>query len=315
MKKFLINILFFAAPVILLSWLFDGILTKGIRKSQTGDVKVWDEIFGGKINSDVVIYGSSRAQFHIDPSILEDTLGLSTYNLGIRGHSYLMAKYRHDILLKHNKTPKIIICSVDFISFEKRVDLYGYKNFAPFLDDSILRKATKQYTGFDCYDYDLPLVRYIGYKKEILGSLKYLIYKKQNETDEFSKGYCPYQENWNGEFDKVKATLKKIKANIDSNTLVVFENFLEEAHNKKIKIIFVYCPEYYESKDFIENRTDLVNIFKKYADKYAIPVLDYSNDTLCNDKKYFYDAEHLNVRGATIFSSHLAHDIKTLTNS
>ena len=52
--------------------------------------------------------------------------------------------------------------------------------------------------------------------------------------------------------------------------------------------------------------------YKKIADKYGIPILDYMTMSLCKDTTYFYNAMHLNKKGSEIFSDSLAHDLKRL---
>ena len=44
-----------------------------------------------------------------------------------------------------------------------------------------------------------------------------------------------------------------------------------------------------------------------YAD--GIPFLDYSGMALCRDTAFFSDKEHLNIRGADIFTDSLARDL------
>jgi hypothetical protein len=37
--------------------------------------------------------------------------------------------------------------------------------------------------------------------------------------------------------------------------------------------------------------------------------LDYSSDTICNNKKLFYNSQHLNSKGSEIFTKKLAKDL------
>ena len=51
-------------------------------------------------------------------------------------------------------------------------------------------------------------------------------------------------------------------------------------------------------------------IYKNISMKYNIPFLDYSSDTICLSKDYFYNAEHLNLMGTNLFSRKLTSDLK-----
>ena len=52
--------------------------------------------------------------------------------------------------------------------------------------------------------------------------------------------------------------------------------------------------------------------FQKYANKYNIPILDYTDMDICYDTAFFYNSMHLNKKGANIFTDSLANDIKRL---
>ena len=77
-------------------------------------------------------------------------------------------------------------------------------------------------------------------------------------------------------------------------------------------MIFVYTPEHIEGQHFVSNRAEIMAFYKKIADKYNIPFIDYSADSMCYNKDYFYNSEHLNLKGANMFSQKLASDLKKI---
>jgi len=66
MKKFLLRFLFFLIPLLLFSILGDFIITKQLLKSNDKYYVVWNDLVFGRINSEILIYGSSRARAHIN---------------------------------------------------------------------------------------------------------------------------------------------------------------------------------------------------------------------------------------------------------
>lgn len=54
---------------------------------------------------------------------------------------------------------------------------------------------------------------------------------------------------------------------------------------------------------------------KTFIKKYKLPFLNYAKDSLQLDKKYFYNAMHLNKKGSLILSQKIANDIKELLTS
>jgi len=312
MAKMLVKILMFCFPICIIAYIVDMPLTLAIRQSQGGDTQVWNDIIENKIKSDILIYGSSRALNHIDPFILKDSTGMSAYNLGLSGQNFTMMKCRHDLIMSTRQVPKYIIFSLDPFTLDKRDDLYNCESFAPFLNEKIIRDATKKFKGFDFFDYNFPLIRYVGMGTEIILGIKQMLHLKYKKNTIFPRGFSPHYEMWNREFEKVREDRKQIDFADDSETVVAFEQFLDNSKKNGIKIIFVFSPVYKDGQSFIENFESKKKYFAELAKKYDLPFLDYTSDTLCSDKNYFFNSMHLNYVGANIFSKHLAHDVKPL---
>ena len=156
MKKFLINLLYFIAPIILMSYFLDIFISKNLLKSNfyaQKEYSTWNDLFNKKINSDVVIYGSSRAWVHLSPQIISDNLKVPSYNLGIDGHNFWLQYLRHKLLLKYNTKPKLIIHSLDVFTLQKKKELYNSEQFLPYiLYNKELEKSILDYEGFKKID-------------------------------------------------------------------------------------------------------------------------------------------------------------------
>ena len=152
MKKFIKNILLFILPIISIAYLIDSIISNQLKKDNSyagGEYTVWNDLYNGNVDSEIVVYGSSRAWVHIDPIILENNLGKTSYNLGIDGHNFWLQYLRHKTLLKYNTKPKYIIFSVDVSSLYKRKGLHNLEQFLPYmLFDRDIMKYTSSYRGF-----------------------------------------------------------------------------------------------------------------------------------------------------------------------
>jgi len=309
MKKNIKYLLLFITPIVLFSYSIDLFISKYLKKSNVtaiGEYSVWNDVFDGKINSDVVIYGSSRAWVHISPKILSNRLDFSIYNLGINGHNFCLQYLRHKELLKFNMKPKLIILSLDYLTLEKQKDLYNSDQFLPYmLWNNDIKEATISYNGFSFLDYQIPLVRYYGQLQSIYTANSIFINCAKNPLVRI-KGYEGAKKTWNGDFDKAKLTMKNYEIKCDSVNVALFKKFLNECKSKDIKLIFVYTPEYIEGQRFIKNRTQLMGIYKKFSEQYKIPFYDYSNDSICYQKKYFYNAGHMNDKGAELFTKKFA---------
>ena len=111
----------------------------------------------------------------------------------------------------------------------------------------------------------------------------------------------------------VKAKAKKAYYKVEQNqpSIDLFEQFIKECQAANIDLYMVYSPEYIEGQEFILNKGEVVEQFKKFSQQYNIPYLDYTKDSLCYDTKYFYNSMHMNSLGADEFTKKLMHDMKT----
>lgn len=315
MRSFFIKLGIFIGPLIFLSVPFDYFLSQNAKKSNScsGEYLVWNDIYSGRVNADVVIYGSSKAWVIFNPQIIEDSIKCTTYNLGIDGHNFWLEYLRHKELLKYNVKPNYIILSMDMFSLEKNQELYNLDQFLPYMlfDDDIYY-YTSSYEGFSFVDYYFPLVRYIGKREAILNAAMYSL-NIINSKPSRLKGYRGQESEWNDDFDNAKSKMNQYEVKIDSASEDLFNKFLYECSKNNIKVVMVYSPEYIEFQDFTKNRNEIMSLYKEYSKNYNIPFLDYSDDILCKQKQYFYNATHLNKTGAEIFTNKLVRDLKKLT--
>ncbi len=313
MKNFIFRILIFFLPLCLISYSIDVLISRNLKKSKTyadGEFTTWNDIYEGKVNSDIVIYGSSRAWEHIDPTMIGDSLHTTAYNLGINGHTFWLQYFRHKLLLENNTKPKLIIHSLDIFTLNKGEDLFNSDQFLPYmLFNTKMKEATISYNGYHFLDYNLPLIRYYGKKDAIKCALELSNHSHVDSVFRV-RGFYGQNKPWNDDFEKVKERMKYYQAKYDSASIILFEKYLIECKSKNIKIIFVYTPEYIEGQKFIKNKNELMAIFTGFSKKYNIPFYDYSDDPISFQKKYFYNVLHLNKSGAELFTSKLIADLK-----
>jgi hypothetical protein len=168
----------------------------------------------------------------------------------------------------------------------------------------------EKYNGYSYFDYKIPLLRYYGKLDAIKKAIKMVVFSK-NIAAERVKGYQGQNTSWNSDFDEAKKNMKKYVAEPDSQTLNLFDNYLKECKEQNIEVILVYSPFYIEGQEFIDNQNQIIDIYKILAQKYDLLFLDFTNDEICFDKQYFYNASHMNRTGAELFSRKLCGQIKS----
>lgn len=310
MKKFIYRLSSFVILFLIMAYPLDILISIALKNTSgcMGEFEVWNDIYNKKINCEVAIYGSSRALVHINPGIVEKTLGLSAYNFGINGHNFFLQHLRHKEFFKNNAHPKVIIHSIDMFTLDKKAELYNMDQFLPYmLWNTDIYEYTSTYEGFSKAEYRIPLLRYFNKAAGIeIFTQNYLVSKPLRRN-----GFHGNDRTWNNDLDEAIRNRESYNSSVDSASLKLYEMFLKECISENIQIVMVYTPEYIEGQKFVANRDDIMNIFHSIAHKYDLPFLDYSKHSLSYNKIYFYNASHLNAKGADIFTKILCDDLST----
>lgn len=311
MKKFCFKILLIITPFIVLSYPVDLWLSTTLQKSNEapGEFEVMNDIYSGELDCDIAIYGSSRAWVHVDPTIIQNNTNLKAYNFGIDGHNFWMQYLRHLEYLKHNKKPAQIIMSVDVFTFQKEANLYYKNQFLPYLLwNKNIQKYTSSYNGFHFLEYYIPAIRYIG-ENEIVSNNIHLAFINDKITKYRKQGYKGMDLEWNNDFEKAREEMSFFEVEIHQASIELFQQFIDECKAMNIKVQLVYAPEHISGQQFVSNRKEIFEIFNAIAQKNDLLFLDYSENELCFNKAYFYNASHLNLKGAEIFTNLLIKDL------
>jgi hypothetical protein len=309
MKRFVKRTGLFCLAVLLVLGILDVFVSYGLRKSNSNTFNNLNKVFNGEINADLVVNGSSKALVHFSPKILDSVMEINSYNLALDGTEFMVQKTQYDIYLKNNTKPKYVIQTVSSGSLVKNTEIRNQVQFAPYLNVDEINEMAKKYDGFKWYDYYVPFVRYTGEFEQIVdGSFSaFNVHLKQSSK---YKGYLEKQAEWDSSFANVmEINPNGISWTFDSASIKLFRDFLEESRAKDITVFLVYPPTYHEFHSYLNNRQEILSFYKKIAEEYAIPFMDYSNCFLSQDKSYFYNSQHLNKKGAELFSQQVANDI------
>lgn len=313
MFKFIIKLALLAIVLFMTLFIIDFVATEGLKKNTSNIYVVWNKIYDGKIDSDLIINGSSIAEVQISPKILDSTLTISSYNLGMSGYSFLMQKARYDVFLEHNKRPDIIIQIVGDGTFDKKAGLFQLDQFLPYLDDPIITNITQKYEGINFSDYNIPFFKYSGKFKTVTKGVASFCNVEFLTSNKY-KGYASNDFKWDSRFDDFKKKNPKgKKINISDSIVNLFESYINTETQKGTEMFIVFTPTFTELEKYMVNRGEIIKLYKSIAEKHNVTFLDYSNSDLSLKKELFYNANHLNKKGAELFTRKLSLDIKALT--
>jgi hypothetical protein len=273
-----------------------------------GEATVWQDVYQGKVQSDMLVYGSSRAWLHIDPVMLSEAFAMPAYNLGIDGHNFSLQYFRHQALLKKNKRPSYILLSVDINTFNDTGEFYNKEQLKPFmLFDGYIAAQSSQYKDHSLLYSMVPALRYAGEKDMIKEA-----FRKTGGSRVYhrSRGYQGMDWEWTDDLEEAKRSRESVIVSFDPDLIQLFGRFLTECKANNIKVIMLYTPEYIGGQHFVSNRQAMMDTFAGLSKRYAIPFYDYSADSISYQRKYFYNTEHLNRQGSALFTEKLVADLK-----
>ena len=249
-------------------------------------------------DEDILILGSSRAEYHINSKILEDTLGVKVFNMGVHSNGVIVAHAIAEMEFKRHK-PKLVIFeltpSYDFTRVNNDDNSNYIVHLKSYYDipevNRIISKVNKtEYLRLHSYLYRLN------------GGLYSIVAGLFDDGTMAAKGYNPKKTVL-----KYEPTAPKDPTpEIDPIKVEILNSFIENLENQGIEILFTITPIYsFTTQDY--------GLLKKYIEDKGYEVLDYTSDAgFKGNKKYFNDRVHLNEFGADSLTSDLASRIKAM---
>ena len=307
MKKFLTKVILFLFVTFICASLLDIFISSRLLKNNNRIFASWSQIYKDSTNYDLIINGSSRAWTQYDPIIIDSILKINSYNQGIDGSAINRQIIKYNKYAQYHTCPKYLIQNIDLGTMDVT---YGYEReqfFPYFFYDRNLINDVNQYEKFSFVEKWVPCYRYIGYKDVLLEAIF------QDNTihyfDFLEKGYKGHDLSWDG---TALDALDSVVCSCNPDALKEFTGFLTNVVESGTKVIFVYAPVYYKVIEKMTNRDEMYQMYQDLASQFDIPILDYTDMSICYDTTYFYNGTHLNRTGAEIFTTKLAQDLDSL---
>lgn len=242
---------------------------------------------------DILIFGSSRAEHHFIPTILDREIGLSSYNCGFGGEGLVFSYIQIKETLKRYK-PKTIVLEIspniliDPESQQKLKMLMPFNNKDPFISaaltkDSILEK--------------FKLLSYIYPYNSTIASLITGSFKQKTDT---LKGFRPLvgTVDTSGLFNRIKVSFST--SSIPAERLADLKNILSFCSSNNVQTIAVMTPIFETNKNYDDMSKQIELICRQFKN---VSFLDFGKDNdFYENRKYFKDNLHLNYQGAELFS-------------
>ena len=251
--------------------------------------------------------GSSRTWVQYNTYILDSVLSVNSYNMGLDASHVQRQIVKYEVYRHYQKKkPSFLIINFDYWgNWEK--NSWQREQFFPYLVYPFIRKAITKREHFSKKELYLPMYRF--YEQGIESLTKCTAVENKKVKGSWYNGFLANELLWDGNrFAKVD----KIEFLPLPDVVEDFDVFMTDLQKEGIRVIFVSAPIYIGATEKLTNLDDFYAFRDSFAKKYDVPVLDYIHDDICYDTTYFYNATHLNARGAKKFTLELTHCIDSL---
>jgi hypothetical protein len=298
---------------VAVAYMLDAAITHGLRNIRTSKFGSFNRVVSGQVNAEIIINGSSRALTHYDPRIIERITGRSAYNLGMNGtqtdvHAAVLKTY-----LSRNTKPRIVIQNLESFTFEPTQpgELYDPGTYVPYLAEDPLYKSLLAIDRNVWKWKHIPLYGYAVEDLKFTWAWGVLAWFGIQARENYFQGFTPRHTPWTGEFERFKASVGEdgVRNRIDPRGVQALREIIQICREAGIQLILVYSPVYYEMQLLERNRPEIIAVFERLSGEFKLPFWDYSNHPICLHRENFYNSQHLNAKGAAVFSEHVAQRI------
>lgn len=321
MKKFLkqgaLGLLVFIVVNAIIAAFYEYPEYKSVQNKTNRNFLKWDAIHQNENTYDLVIIGTSRAYAAYNPTIIDSTLHIKSYNMATSAQDMAETYFSLEEIFEHQK-PKYVVFDLFFPASDNSHEFYQTLSNSSYYNSTERRfQLITSYGATGILNYSIPLIRFRNYIKQDIGGL-FKVNKTFRDESNWTKGYLydtlvitdesisqfePISNFENTDFDKERFNtyFNKIK------TLV-------ESHNAEL--ICVRAP-YPPSRLALSHTDDEGAYFKAYLDKLEMPFFDFNNFKIDNYNyldKDFADYHHPNYKGAKKATGQLVDAMKQITN-
>jgi hypothetical protein len=313
------RVIVFVLLAVALDWGIGGAFGFLYRRTFTGER-------GGLTNyalakdADLLVLGSSRAQYQVMPSVLRERLAMTAYNAGLKGHDFLYSVLLFDLWKRLHAAPRAALIQVDIESLlERGSELEAAQIFSPYLDESpLVREVLYSADAFKPLVYRSRAYRFNGKAFSIARNLF-------DRPDFEADGFIPALGTLNPATDPVAinaldqdaTALEQARRPYSATKLRYLRDLAAYGSEHGMRVILFHTPLYQQDPEAHGVWAERI-----HALAAAVPGMDFID--ICEathphvfrrQPALYNDANHLNARGAVIFSNLLADELKTRLGS
>lgn len=302
MKEFLLKIFIFFIVVVGIDVAM-GKLMAYLADNAKGGFTARDNYICNKMQTDLLLCGSSHCVRHYNPKLFEEAFGISCYNSGQQGNGIILLYGRLLLINRRQKPKKVIYDVTPAFDLLKGDDNHRYLSWLKsYYDEDGIADIFESIDKTEKLKMFSQMYRYNSRIIEIL--VDYFSPISSSRED----GFSPLEGEMN--LLKIKSDTQKDDTDYSFDPLKIeyLNKFISEIGEDNI--IFVVSPSWYGLD------TKQLEPIKNICEEKGILLVDFSNDPkYVHQNRYFKDGNHLNAKGANEFTRDLITKLKKELNN
>ncbi len=296
LRKILVNLIILFCVIFVIDRVSGGILKKIYFKQDHGYYYAVTYAIT-KMNSPMVIMGSSRAHHHYIPSELQKSFNMPVSNAG-NDDSYIFFQEALLTCMLKRYNPKIIILDLLDDEFLKGAVSYSKLNILlPYCEEyPEIKPIVSLKSPFEKFKVVSKIYPYNSVIFESLSGWLNIRHKRDSLS-----GFVPLYGVWNKGIQKIKRD-----GSIDVCKVQAFESFVNMCKEHGIRLYVFVSPSY----GIYDTSNPTLEIAAQLAQKNDFVFHSYLNYSIFNNPNLFKDTRHLNIEGARLFTDLVIEDLK-----
>ena len=274
---------------------------------------------GGSLNyaltrdANILVLGSSRAQFQIMPSVLSQQLSGVAYNAGLKGQDFLYSIMLFDLWKGRHEPPRAVILTLDIESLtDRETEAATAQVVAPYLDESpLVQEILYSSTPFKRFEYLSRAYRFNG---ETVSIARHALSGPPPGFDGFSVAPGQLdpatQTGVLNALDQDHTALEFAQRPFSARKLKYLRDFSEALAHTGTRLFLLHTPLFRQDPTAHELWLKKLNaVIGTLPNVDLIDICQVTHPELFKDPALFRDLNHVNVRGANILTRLLAEEM------
>lgn len=306
-------VIVFALLVVLLDLGLGLVLGRIYRQSFTGD-RFGLLNYALTQEPQILVLGSSRAQYQIMPSVLTKELGLTAYNAGLKGQDFLYSVMLYDLWKRRHPPPKVLVLTIDIESLIPReTEINTAHIVAPYLDESqLVREILYSGGPFRRFENLSSTYRFNG---TVLSLAKHAFNRPPPSYDGFLVGAgtldTARETGVMNALDQDRTAAEMAHVPFSPQKLAYLRALAEETARNGTRFFLVHTPIF--RQDEAAHEAWVKKLQATLATMPGVKFVDLCSTThpkLFTGPELYFNLNHLNAEGAEILTVLLAEEIK-----